>query len=62
MSRKILVASFGLLAAAGATAFVVLAESSEGKAQAADPRNAPPLVRLVEATRPQTPNVPLPVR
>ncbi|MBB4166445.1 efflux RND transporter periplasmic adaptor subunit [Rhizobium sp. BK538] len=54
MSRKILLASFGLLATAGATAFVVLAESSEGKAQAADPRIAPPLVRLVEAKRPDT--------
>ncbi|MBB3393722.1 MULTISPECIES: efflux RND transporter periplasmic adaptor subunit [unclassified Rhizobium] len=54
MSRKILLASFGLLATAGAAAFVVLAESSEGKAQAADPRIAPPLVRLVEAKRPDT--------
>ncbi|MGZ2487345.1 RND family efflux transporter MFP subunit [Rhizobium pisi] len=54
MSRKILLASFGLLAAASATAFVVLGQSSEGKAQAADPRNEPPLVRLVEAMRPQT--------
>ncbi|MGY5811749.1 efflux RND transporter periplasmic adaptor subunit [Rhizobium sp. LEGMi198b] len=54
MSRKILLASFGLLAAVGATAFVLVAESSEGKAQAADPRTAPPLIRLVEAKRPDT--------
>ncbi len=54
MNRKILLASVGILAAAGATAFVLLAESSEGRAQAADPRVAPPLVSLVDAKRPDT--------
>ncbi|RUL99061.1 efflux RND transporter periplasmic adaptor subunit [Rhizobium chutanense] len=54
MNRKILLASFGLLAAAGATAFFFVGVSSEGSAQAADPRTAPPFVKLVEAKRPET--------
>lgn len=54
MNRKILLASFGLLAAAGATAFVLFGVSSKGSAQAADPRNAPPFVKLVEAKKPET--------
>lgn len=54
MNRKILLASVGILAAVGATTFVLLAESSEGKAQGADPRVAPPLVSLVDAKRPDT--------
>jgi RND family efflux transporter MFP subunit len=54
MNRKILLASFGLLAAAGATAFFFVGVSSEGSAQAADPRTTPPFVKLVEAKRPET--------
>ncbi|NLS20701.1 efflux RND transporter periplasmic adaptor subunit [Rhizobium sp. P40RR-XXII] len=54
MNRKILLASVGILVAAGATAFVLLAESSEGRAQAADPRVVPPLVSVVDAKRPDT--------
>ncbi|RWX16397.1 efflux RND transporter periplasmic adaptor subunit [Rhizobium hidalgonense] len=54
MNRKILLASFGLLAAAGATAYFFVGVSSERSAQAADPRTAPPFVKLVEATTPET--------
>ncbi|PDT18666.1 efflux transporter periplasmic adaptor subunit [Rhizobium sp. J15] len=54
MNRKILLASFGLLAAAGATAFVLFGISSKGSAQAADPRIAPPFVKLAEAKKPET--------
>ncbi|ARM91910.1 RND family efflux transporter protein (plasmid) [Rhizobium sp. CIAT894] len=54
MNRKILLASFGLLAAAGATAFVFVGAPSKGSAQAADPRTAPPFVKLVEAMKPET--------
>ena len=54
MNRKILLASFGLLAAAGTTTFVLFGVSSEKSAQAADPRIAPPFVKLVEAKKPET--------
>ncbi|PDT00896.1 efflux transporter periplasmic adaptor subunit [Rhizobium chutanense] len=53
MNRKILLASFSLLAAAGAATLVIVVESSEGSAQAADPRMAPPFVKLVEAKMPE---------
>ncbi|MBB4194837.1 RND family efflux transporter MFP subunit [Rhizobium aethiopicum] len=54
MNRKILLASFGLLAAAGATTFVLTAKSSDASVPAADPRTAAPFVKLVEAKRPES--------
>ncbi|AIC25750.1 RND family efflux transporter protein [Rhizobium etli bv. mimosae str. IE4771] len=53
MNRKILLAAFGLVAAAGATAFVLFEEPSTASAKAADPRTAPPFVKLVEAKNPE---------
>ncbi|AHG43937.1 hemolysin secretion protein D [Rhizobium leguminosarum bv. trifolii CB782] len=54
MNRKILLASFGLLAAAGATTFVLTAKSSDASVPATDPRTATPFVKLVEAKRPDS--------
>ncbi|APO76000.1 RND family efflux transporter protein [Rhizobium etli 8C-3] len=52
MDRKIVLVSLAALAAAAATAFAVVAETSGGETEALDPRVAPPLVRLAEAERP----------
>ena len=53
MNRKYLFTSIGLLPAAGLAAFAFVFETPGRNAEAADPRVAPPLVRLVEATRPE---------
>ena len=53
MNRKYLFTSIGLLPAAGLAAFAFVFETPGRDANAADPRVAPPLVRLVEATRPE---------
>ncbi|WP_042778413.1 efflux RND transporter periplasmic adaptor subunit [Sinorhizobium fredii] len=53
MNRKFLFTSIGLVAAAGGAAFAFVFETPAPHAEAADPRIAPPLVKLVEATRPE---------
>ncbi|YCI06036.1 efflux RND transporter periplasmic adaptor subunit (plasmid) [Ensifer sp. D2-11] len=53
MNRKYLFASIGLVAAAGGAAFAFVFEAPGQDAEAADPRVAPPLVRLVQAKSPQ---------
>jgi len=53
MNRKSLLASIGLVAAAGGAAFAFVFETPARDAEAADPRLAPPLVRVAEATRPK---------
>ncbi|RMI05761.1 efflux RND transporter periplasmic adaptor subunit (plasmid) [Sinorhizobium meliloti] len=52
MKRKFLPASIGLVAAAGGAAFAFVFETPARDAESADPRLAPPLVRVAEATRP----------
>ncbi|MEZ2132244.1 MULTISPECIES: efflux RND transporter periplasmic adaptor subunit [unclassified Sinorhizobium] len=54
MNRKYVLTSLGLLAAAAVAAFVLVVEAPKREAEAADPRMAPPLVRLAGATRPET--------
>lgn len=51
MKRKHVLALAGLVAAAGAAAFFLVLETSERESEAADPRTAPPLVRVAEAKR-----------
>ena len=53
MNRKYLFTSIGLLPAAGLATFAFVFETPGRDANAADPRLASPLVRLVEATRPE---------
>lgn len=52
MNRKLLLTTIGLVAAAGGAAFAFVFETPARYAEAADPRLAPPLVRMAEATRP----------
>ncbi len=54
MKRKHVLAFAGLVAGAGATAFFLVFETSKTEADAADPRTAPPLVRVTEAIRTET--------
>ncbi len=51
MKRKFFLTSIGLVAAAGGAAFPFVFETPARDAEAADPRVASPLVRVVEATR-----------
>lgn len=51
MKRKHVLALAGLVAAAGAAAFFLVLETPERESAAADPRTAPPLVRVAEAKR-----------
>ncbi|WP_026613097.1 efflux RND transporter periplasmic adaptor subunit [Ensifer aridi] len=53
MNRKFLLTSIGLMAAAGGAAFAFVFETPARDAETADPRVASPLVRVVEATRPE---------
>ncbi|PPJ49160.1 efflux RND transporter periplasmic adaptor subunit [Rhizobium sp. KAs_5_22] len=54
MKRKHVLAFAGLVAGAGATAFFLVFETPKREADAADPRTAPPLVRVAEAMRTET--------
>ncbi|WP_179875502.1 efflux RND transporter periplasmic adaptor subunit [Sinorhizobium sp. BJ1] len=54
MKRKFLLTSIGLVAAAGGAAYAFVFEPPAGDAEAADPRVASPLVRVVEATKPKS--------
>ncbi|MBZ9792145.1 efflux RND transporter periplasmic adaptor subunit [Rhizobium sp. 3T7] len=54
MNRKHVLALVGLVAAAGAAAFVLVFETPKHEAEAADPRTAPPLVRVAEAKKAET--------
>ncbi|MFC3321265.1 efflux RND transporter periplasmic adaptor subunit [Mesorhizobium cantuariense] len=53
MKRKPLLIGITLLAVAGGAAVVILSGAFEHSAQAADPRLAAPLVKIVESTRPE---------
>ncbi|ATA95749.1 efflux transporter periplasmic adaptor subunit (plasmid) [Sinorhizobium meliloti] len=53
MKRKFLLTSIGLVAAAAGAAFAFVFETPARDAESADPRLAPPLVRVAEATRPE---------
>jgi RND family efflux transporter MFP subunit len=52
MKRKFLLTSVGLVAAAGGAAYAFVLETSARDAEVADPRVASPLVRVVEAAKP----------
>lgn len=54
MKRKHVLAFVGLVAAAGAAAFLLVFETTKREAEAADPRTASPLVRVAEATKTET--------
>jgi RND family efflux transporter MFP subunit len=54
MKRKFLLASIGLVAAAGGAAYTFVFETPARDAEAADPRVASALVRVVEATKPES--------
>ena len=54
MKRKYVLTFAGLVAAAGAAAFFLVFETPKREAEAADPRTAPPLVRVAEAMRTET--------
>lgn len=54
MKRKHVLTFVGLVAAAGAAAFLLVLETPKREAEAADPRTASPLVRVAEATKPET--------
>lgn len=54
MKRKHVLAFAGLVAAAGAAAFLLVFETPKREAEAADPRTAPPLVRVAETMRTET--------
>ncbi|WP_455296986.1 efflux RND transporter periplasmic adaptor subunit [Brucella pituitosa] len=54
MKRKYVLAFAGMVAAAGATAFFLVSETLNREAEAADPRTAPQLVMVTEATRTET--------
>jgi len=54
MKRKHVLTFAGLVAAAGAAAFFLVFETPKREAEAADPRTAPPLVRVAEAMRTET--------
>jgi RND family efflux transporter MFP subunit len=51
MKRKHVLTLVGLVSALGAVAFVLISETPARKAEAADPRTAPPLVKVAEAKR-----------
>ncbi|QFI68624.1 efflux RND transporter periplasmic adaptor subunit [Sinorhizobium alkalisoli] len=53
MKRKFLFIAIGLVAAAGGAAYAFVFETPGRDAEVADPRVASPLVRVVEATRPE---------
>ncbi|OBZ93480.1 hemolysin secretion protein D [Pararhizobium polonicum] len=54
MKRKHVLTFVGLVAAAGAAAFLLVFETPKREAEAADPRTASPLVKVAEATRTET--------
>ncbi|MBA8904189.1 efflux RND transporter periplasmic adaptor subunit [Phyllobacterium sp. P30BS-XVII] len=54
MKRKHVLTFAGLVAAAGAATFFLVFETPRREAEAADPRTAPPLVRVAEAMRTET--------
>lgn len=54
MKRKHVLTFVGLVAAAGAAAFLLVFETPKREAEAADPRTASPLVRVAEATKTET--------
>lgn len=54
MKRKYVLAFAGMVAAAGATASFLVSETLNREAEAADPRTAPQLVMVTEATRTET--------
>jgi RND family efflux transporter MFP subunit len=54
MKRKQVLTLVGLVAASGAAAFLLVFETPKREAEDADPRTAPPLVRVAEAMRTQT--------
>ncbi len=54
MKRKHVLTLVGLLAGAGAAAFVLVSKTPERKAEATDPRTAPPLVKVAEAKKTET--------
>ena len=49
MKRKYVLAFVGFLGVAAAAAFLLVSETTERKAEAADPRTVAPLVRVAEA-------------
>ncbi|ODR88657.1 efflux RND transporter periplasmic adaptor subunit [Sinorhizobium alkalisoli] len=53
MKRKFLFTAIGLVAAAGGAAYAFVFETPGRDAEVADPRVASPLVRVVQATRPE---------
>ena len=54
MKRKHVLTFAGLVAVAGAGAFFLVFETQKSEAVAADPRTAPPMVRVAEAARTET--------
>ncbi|MBA8820923.1 efflux transporter periplasmic adaptor subunit [Ochrobactrum sp. P6BS-III] len=54
MKRKYVLAFAGMVAAAGAAAFFLVSETLNREAEAADPRTAPPLVKVTEAAWTET--------
>lgn len=54
MKRKYVLAFAGMVAAAGAAAFVLVSETLNREAEAADPRTAPPLVKVTEVAWTET--------
>ena len=54
MKRKYVLTFAGLVAVAGAAAILLVFEPPKSQAEAADPRTAPPMVRVAEATRTET--------
>jgi RND family efflux transporter MFP subunit len=54
MKRKHVLTFLGLVGAAAAAAFFLVLETTERKAEAADPRTVPPLVKVTEAKKTET--------
>ncbi|UWU17689.1 efflux RND transporter periplasmic adaptor subunit [Rhizobium sullae] len=54
MKRKHVLTFLGLVGAAAAAAFFLVFETTERKAEAADPRTVPPLVKVAEAEKTET--------
>ena len=54
MKRKYVLTFVGLLGVAAAAAFFLVSETTERKAEAADPRTVAPLVRVAEAKKMDT--------
>ncbi len=53
MKRKYVLTSVGLLGTVAVAAFILMSETTERKADAADPRTIAPLVRVIEAQEPR---------